>query len=137
MRRFAVIFMVVGALGVLWSLSMLPSRRSSMPSPTSEEDEHFKAAVAAAAVLRDSMRNPDSFRLAKAILMKDGAACFEYRAQNGFGGMNVGYAVTSPADQRVFSDEMPGFHPLFDKECSLSGTDRTSEVEYSMEQIAR
>ena len=47
-------------------------------------------------ILRDHMRNPDSFKLSKVWVVDDstapntkGTVCYTYRAQNGFGGLNV------------------------------------------------
>jgi hypothetical protein len=47
--------------------------------------------------IRDAMREPGSFQVSKALVMEDGAGCITYRARNGFGGMNVGYAVNLDA----------------------------------------
>ena len=44
-------------------------------------------------MLKARMRNPDSFQLISAVVMPKGQYCYEYRAQNGFGGMNVEDAV--------------------------------------------
>ena len=38
------------------------------------------------------MRDPDSFKLSSVIIMDKGAVCYEYRAHNGFGGVNVACA---------------------------------------------
>jgi hypothetical protein len=39
------------------------------------------------------MRNPDTFKVSSIVATKSGAECIEYRAQNGFGGLNVEHAV--------------------------------------------
>jgi hypothetical protein len=52
--------------------------------------------TAGALTLRKIMRNPASFTLASAIMMKDGSVCYDYRSQNGFGGMNEDQAVMTP-----------------------------------------
>jgi hypothetical protein len=43
--------------------------------------------------------------------MKDGTVCYGHRAQNGFGGMNIGNAVFTPSGN-FKTDEMDGFAPL-------------------------
>src|SRR6266852_58099 len=70
-------------------------------SPISSEEQKQKAkdehqlqfAVAGAKQLMGAMRNTDSFKLSNALLMGNGTVCYEYRAQNGFGGMHLGHAV--------------------------------------------
>jgi hypothetical protein len=52
--------------------------------------------TAGAVALRKIMRNPASFTLASAIMMKDGSVCYDYRSQNSFGGMNEDEAVMTP-----------------------------------------
>jgi hypothetical protein len=67
--------------------------------------------------LRNAVRNPDAFKLMRVLVMDDGAACYEYRAQNGFGGMNGGRAVLSP-DGDLETTETAGFRALWKKECA-------------------
>lgn len=87
-------------------------------------------AAEAAKRLREAMRNPDSFKLSQASIMDDGAVCYELRAQNGFGGMNVGQAVLSPSGQ-LRTNETDGFVPLWNRECTgKTGTDKTWDVGY-------
>ena len=114
---------------------------TSTPAPTqaeqlakkladAKEELIFQRAVAGAKTLKESMRNPDSFKLSQALMMNDGAVCYEYRAQNGFGGMNVGQAVLSPKG-KFKSSESDGFSSLWNKECAHKiGTDKTWEVGY-------
>lgn len=53
-------------------------------------------ARAAAATLKTKMREPESFKVAEAILLDDGTVCMSYRARNGFGGMAVERAAVLP-----------------------------------------
>ncbi len=63
--------------------------------------------------------------------MEDGAVCYDYRAQNGFGGMNLGHAVLSPKGQ-FKANESSGFTSLWNKECAnKTGTVQTWEVGYA------
>ncbi len=80
-----------------------------------------RIAAAEATLIKNAMRNPDSFKLTQVGLMKNGSSCFEYRAQNGFGGLSVGEAVYSSPTGRLKTDEMDGFVPLWNKECTQSG----------------
>ena len=59
--------------------------------------------VDGAATLQKAMRNPESFNLSSAILLKTGTVCYTYRAQNGFGGMNIENAV--PKGRILTNDE--------------------------------
>jgi hypothetical protein len=43
--------------------------------------------------LRNSMKNPDSFKLVDALEMKDGTLCIDYRATNSFNAIVPGRAV--------------------------------------------
>lgn len=96
------------------------------------EELHWQLAVLAARSLREAMRNPDSFKLVSAFFTDDGAVCYGYRAQNGFGGLNVGKAVLS-ATGKFKTDETNGFSSLWNKECAhKSGTDKTFKVNFSM-----
>lgn len=62
----------------------------------------LSAAAAAAAGLRNSMRDPRSFEVGRAKLTPDWSTCMTYRARNGFGGMNAATALVLPSgDVRV------------------------------------
>lgn len=93
-----------------------------------KQEADFQRAVLAARQLKSAMRNPDSFKLSEALIMENGSVCFTYRAQNGFGGMNLGNAVvTARGDFR--SDESSGFTRLWNKECANKvGYDKTRVV---------
>jgi len=88
-------------------------------------------AIAGAKQLQQSMRNPDSFKLTQVLIMEDGAVCYDYRSQNGFGGMNLGHAVLSPKGQ-FKANESSGLTSLWNKECAnKTGTVQTWEVGYA------
>ena len=96
-----------------------------------KKEARFQFAVAGAKQLRESMRNPDAFKLSQVLVMANGAVCYDYHAQNGFGGMNVGQAALSPKGQFKTS-ESDGFVPLWNRECaSKTGEDKTWEVGYA------
>ncbi len=97
-----------------------------------KDDAQFQAGVGGAKRLMDAMRNPDSFKVSSALFMNDGVVCYEYRAQNGFGGMNVGNAVLTEKGT-VKTNEMEGGTKLWNKECAnKSGYDKTWEINYAI-----
>jgi hypothetical protein len=97
-----------------------------------QDEAQFQAGVEAAKRLMNAMRNPDSFKLSSALFMPDGAVCYEYRAQNGFGGMNVGNAVLSVRGA-IKTNEMEGYRKLWNLECAnKSGYNKTWEVNYAI-----
>ncbi|HJU11106.1 MAG TPA: hypothetical protein VJ728_09530 [Candidatus Binataceae bacterium] len=81
-----------------------------------------------AKALRNSMRNPASFELNEVLVMDDNSVCFTYRAQNGFGGINVDQAVLTPR-LKFRTAEQPGFSPLWARYCHAKrGFDETRNV---------
>lgn len=90
------------------------------------ERTRVNQAGAAARTLRAALRNPDSFDLERVIDMGDGNHCVTYRAQNGFGGMNVGKAIFTEA--AVLLDRQPEFQAEWAKRCAGQGRDITSRV---------
>ena len=94
----------------------------------SHDEMNVARAVDGAMRLRAAMRNPDSFKLGMVRVMDDDSICYGYRAQNGFGGMDVGNAVLTAKGQ-FESNEMDGFTSLWHRECvGKTGRDRTSDV---------
>jgi hypothetical protein len=97
------------------------------------EDPKLIQAIAGGMTLKKAMRNPDSFKLSSVILMPSGAACYEFRAQNGFGGVNVSKAVMSVKGGGLKTNEMDGFASIWNQECAdKTGTDILDAVEYSL-----
>lgn len=71
--------------------------------------------------LKKAMRDPDSFKLESALMIDaTGAVYYEYRARNGFGGLNVGVAVISCDGKHFKVKENDGnsFVALWNKECA-------------------
>ena len=126
------VVVIAGGIGAI--ISPTPSTPVASPAQqvANQKDEAaFQRAVAGAKQLKSSMRNPDSFKLGETLIMHDGAVCYDYRAQNGFGGMNVGHAVLAPNGQFKSSDS-PGYATLWNKECAnKTGVDKTWEVGYA------
>ena len=81
-------------------------------------DKRIDIAMMLGDKLKDAARNPEKFKMTHVLLMDNGSVCYEYRAQNGFGGMNIGSAVLSSKSAAIKTDEMEGFHKQWNKECS-------------------
>lgn len=81
------------------------------------EELSVEAAADAARRLRESMRDPDSFKVAQVLVMPDGGSCFEYRSRNGFGGMDAEQAVLKKNGD-IITTEQPGFDNAWNKECA-------------------
>lgn len=94
------IALYVFALVVPLAVIGLANRPASVPQPMTKEQqvkqEGYEHVVLGLNLLLDSLRNPDSLQLESATAMPNGAACFEYRAQNGFGGFSKETAVLTP-----------------------------------------
>ena len=86
-------------------------------------DDKKMVASLGAYTLKSSMRNPASFQLIKVFAMPNGAYCYEYRAQNGFGGMNVELSVLTPKGNMT---ENTG---TYNKYCVGTGLDLTAFAE--------
>jgi hypothetical protein len=83
-------------------------------------------AAQGAKILRAGMRNPDSFQLITVGDMRNGAICYEFRSQNGFGGMSAGHG--SMVKNKVYSGEQH-----WRTDCGgKGGTDITGDVKEDM-----
>jgi hypothetical protein len=78
-------------------------------------------------MLKKAMRNPDSFKLASVYLTLNGTVCYEYRAQNGFGGMNFERAVLSKKEDDILIKGMEGFSTSWNRECTKDGGEDIAE----------
>jgi hypothetical protein len=126
--------LALGGVAVVAGLFVDPEPKS-VEAPAEQTPEEKKAAegVARAALLaktiREGARNPSSFTLASAIVMESGAACIEYRAQNGFGGMNLEQAVISADGTKAKKTGDSGFNSLWNSQCAgQSGRDVRLQV---------
>lgn len=79
----------------LGSSAPLPPVAIQAPDPEKEAVAHrYSVAMAAAASLKQAVRDPESLRFDSMRVSNDGSViCTEYRARNGFGGMNKSIAV--------------------------------------------
>lgn len=119
------------------AMSRIFSNESSLPSPVPDSpeqaavkkktDDAVKKSVLGAILLKKSMRDPDSFKLESAyVIEKTSAVCYEYRAKNGFGGVNIGRAVFSGEGKGFKTSEMEGFTRRWNKECAGKSGSETS-----------
>lgn len=95
---------VVGVIGAVAGKKEPQSVASSVPAPVSidsaaeakakkEEAARYGVALIGADAIKKALRNPASVEWVDVLVNDDASvACYEYRAQNGFGGMNVEYA---------------------------------------------
>lgn len=120
---------LLGAIVLGLGTSLIGPKTSPSPAPPAptpeqaatkkKQDEALARAQAGAAMLKKAMRDPDSFKLSQALVIDgSGAVCYEYRARNGFGGMNVGYAVISSDGTAFKTENDSGFRKLWQKECA-------------------
>lgn len=80
------------AIGIAASLFNTPSRAPepvASKSPTqvaadAKKESQFQLVLLGAQALKQSMKNPDTFKLESAVMMDDGAICYEYRGTNSF-----------------------------------------------------
>lgn len=97
------------------------------------EKAKIEIAVAGASMLKKSARNPDSFKVSSVTVMQDGTVCYEYRAQNGFGGMSVENATFDPSTLKIMVTGSKGFVPTWNKKCAgKTGQDFTPDVSASI-----
>ncbi|KVR93295.1 hypothetical protein WK28_15955 [Burkholderia vietnamiensis] len=63
------------------------------------------------------MRDPDSFKLESAFAVAgSGDICYQYRARNGFGGMDAGAAIVGKRD--VVTDTAKSLRTEWGKRCA-------------------
>lgn len=96
-----------------------PPETPEQAAARQQKDAAVQQATAGAKMLKKAMRDPDSFKLDSALVVNgSGAACYEYRAKNGFGGTNRSQAVLSGDGKKFKASEMDGFNRLWNKECA-------------------
>ena len=128
------LWIAVGAVVVLAIISKQDRSGTAVepsnPAAKAASDKKFdetKIAALGLSELRAAMRNPDSFQLSSIAVMPKGAVCYEYRAQNGFGGMNVENAVLAGAVLKLHGSD--GFASLWNRQCvGKTGRDITEDV---------
>lgn len=91
---FAILFGLVLIGEIAAGLSGInPTTQTDSPQEKQKTHRDYQAYLAAKAV-KASLRNPDSLTIDEILANDDGSViCMTYRAQNGFGGMNIEHIV--------------------------------------------
>lgn len=129
----------IGAPFLYIAFSTSLSKSNTPPAPPSgpaqieiekKKDAALEKAIVGAQALKKSTRDASSFNLESALLVNGtGAVCYDYRAKNGFGGINVGHAVLSADGKKFKTNEEEGFAALWNKECAKkSGSDVAAAI---------
>jgi hypothetical protein len=84
-----------------------------------------------ARVLKQNMKNPDSFKLEKLIRTPEGMYCFEYRATNSFNAIVPGRAYVGNGKTGT-SDGGNAFPPQWNRYCGGKPGDDYSTVVYAI-----
>ena len=100
------------------SLLLSAGVAKSSPMTASNQDDAITRAVNMARVIKQRARNPGSVKFEMIGVTSKFAACYEYRAQNGFGGTNVMKAVFAADGTDFQTSEMPKFIRLWNRECA-------------------
>lgn len=109
------------AFGFFMAASDGPTTAATTPKDP-VRDRNIMRTQAAVGQLKAAMRNPDSFKLNKVLLMANGDTCFDYRSQNGYSGMSSGRAILINDD--IIIDNAKGFTAKWNKHCAgKSGED--------------
>lgn len=121
-----VLFVALGALASQCTdgtgSSPAPSKTAAELEAESKRSERLKLAAGAVLVIRKNLRNPDSLEVSEVLLMPDGASCITYRAQNGFGGMNLERIVVTDAEMVL--EQQSGFATMWNRHCA----NKTGEI---------
>lgn len=109
-----------------------PASKSAKAPEASQHDAQVADAASAVRVLPQEMRNPESFKLVRVLAMKSKTECIDYRAQNGFGGLNVEHAVAKEGHYAVG----PGGQDIWAQYCAgKRGTDITADVVFLLKMV--
>ncbi|WP_175994386.1 hypothetical protein [Burkholderia vietnamiensis] len=91
--------------------------KEEAPAAASGAQYDLAYAILATKRLRRSMRDPDSFKLESAFAVAgSGDICYQYRARNGFGGMEAGAAIVGKRD--VVTDNAKSLRTEWGKRCA-------------------
>jgi hypothetical protein len=100
-KKIGIAFAAMFGLGVIGQIvTGGASQNAQAESPQDKQTKHRDyAAYLSAKALKASLRNPDSLDFDSILANDDGSViCMTYRAQNGFGGMNLGHVVFKDGD---------------------------------------
>jgi hypothetical protein len=106
------------------------ARKAEEDAAKAVEEIEFQIAVRAARALKQSMKNPDSFKLEETIKTDAGALCFTYRAANSFNALVPGRAVI--AAKKAYTSDNEGFSSYWNKHCGGKPGRSMSHVAYAL-----
>jgi hypothetical protein len=76
--------------------------KAAKPVVSEQSFDNFGGLTAMTRQVRGYIRDPDSFEVIKyGRGSSDGTQCMSYRSRDGFGGMNIGYAVVSSKQSEI------------------------------------
>jgi hypothetical protein len=84
-------------------------------------EARFQEGLKFALLLREGMKNPDSFNLERTVYSPSDAFCYSYRATNSFNAIVPGRAVKYPGGFSTDSDR--NFSSVWSKHCGRGGED--------------
>lgn len=100
-KKIGIAFAATFGLGVVAQIitgGANPAAQAESPRDKQKSHRDYQAYLSAKA-LKASLRNPDSLSFESILANDDGSIiCMTYRAQNGFGGMNIGHVVFKDGD---------------------------------------
>jgi hypothetical protein len=110
-------FTILGLVLIAWLTPDAPPVTPQQAAAATTQNNRERTAYVGVFTLKTAMRNPDSFRLDSVHVSDAGVACIEYRAQNGFGGMNRESALIGNGYAAMSSDKPGDFVRAWNKEC--------------------
>ena len=130
--------LILALIGFVIVFVIVVNSTERKPPTNPERERKFQLAVAGAMTLRDSMRNPDTFVVESAIVV-DGTdtLCYEYRAQNGFGGMNRERAVIAIKANKTAFGNASKVAALWNKECANKPGEQIETVNTALKYVRK
>jgi len=128
--------LILIAIGLVFAFCIIKVQTTPAPPPDPAVEAAQKSVQDSILQLRSSMRNPESFKLTSALVIdKTGVVCYEYRAQNGFGGMNASKAVAfGPLLTMDTYDTRSAFVRSWNRQCAgKSGTEMRNYANAAIE----
>jgi Na+-translocating ferredoxin:NAD+ oxidoreductase RnfG subunit len=114
------------------------SQKNKAATKAAEKEKHsndqYHRALIGALTLKKAARDPDSFNLISALVIdENNAVCYQYRARNGFGGMNIEQAVFSGKNDKIKTSSEDGFASAWNRECgNRSGYEKADLINTAM-----
>lgn len=121
MKVWKALLIGLGATGLIAAVITNSSHHANpsaglVPQGSGQDDDTFQFAMSSVVELDKRMRNPRSLNVSRAIFVSRRTICYEYRAQNGFGGLNVGNAIQ--VGPLLVTESGKDFRQLWNEQCS-------------------